>query len=246
MNIAILISGHIRDCNTDNINENIINTLKSSGYNVDVFVSTWSINERRLGGAMYLDDKVTENISKLNPVKIEIEDNKRHDFLHRYKSVILHQHMSTETCADAVSQLYKLYKCIELMRSYSNENNKKYDIVIKIRPDIIYFNKISITDIDKCLNNNCVYMAEWHKRYENVTMKIMDCFFFGNIEVMNTICNSYQHIPEYIDRKTPDTAEAFIYNTIDDNKYSISRTDIKYGVLRRSETRDTYIEFVTI
>ena len=135
MNIAILISGHIRDCFVDNIKQNIIEPLKSEGYTVDIFVSTWSLNERRNGGTMYVADKIStnkeSNISNLSPVKIETEQNNRPYFLENYKSVILHQHMSEETCGDATSQLYKLYKCKELMVEYSKTNNKQYDIIIR-------------------------------------------------------------------------------------------------------------------
>jgi len=83
----------------------------------------------------------------------------------------------------AYSMYYSLYYCNEMKNIYERQNKIKYDLVIRIRPDIIIQPEI---DISK-LTDNCIYTSEW-SRYIN------DTFAISNKKNMDAYCCTYLHL----------------------------------------------------
>ena len=82
-------------------------------------------------------------------------------------------------------QFYKLYKCYNLMTNYENQNNFKYDIIIKSRFDgALNINNNDIRLLD--LNNN-LYC-------EGNEVHLYDWWAIGNRFIMDKYCNYYLNI----------------------------------------------------
>ncbi|EGJ2905411.1 hypothetical protein LR900_001509, partial [Campylobacter lari] len=76
---------------------------------------------------------------------------------------------------------YALFKVFSLMQKYENENNIRYDYIIRIRPDIGYFNAINIEDI-KHLEFNQIIV-------NNNPGGLDDNFLCGHYEAMSKFMN---------------------------------------------------------
>ena len=100
---------------------------------------------------------------------------------------------------------------------YEQENNIKFDIVIKIRPDIILYNKIS----KKYFNNiekNTIYSGEPDALFNIVThYQVTDQFAFGDSSSMNIYCDIYNHVDKYINIKCKYTEYIYYKYLIDNN-----------------------------
>lgn len=83
----------------------------------------------------------------------------------------------------AHSMFYSLYYCNEMKNIYERQNKIKYDLVIRIRPDIIVQPEI---DISK-LTDDCIYTSEW-SRYIN------DILAISNKKNMDAYCSTYLHL----------------------------------------------------
>jgi hypothetical protein len=65
----------------------------------------------------------------------------------------------------------------DLAEKFETNNNIIFDLVLRIRPDIIYEYDLSIDLVKKSLIDNCIYMPHFHGKYFIVTQGIMDHFF---------------------------------------------------------------------
>jgi|TARA_B110000259_G_scaffold187976_1_gene244286 hypothetical protein len=228
MKIAILFSGHIRTYESvrENIFDNLIIPLEKQGHNCLIFSSIWSNNGFRENGWGGDFDK---NLLKNDSCKFEIETNKRDEFINKYQNNNWQEYSNLsgpETCGDAVSMWYKIYKCFKLL----NEE-KNIDLIFRIRPDMYFNNKFDISFL-KYIQDNTVYMPLWHGKYEKVTLRIMDHFSFGKYESMKIYCGLYDKIDEIIERNGVFTAEGFLSSHLKYNKVNIIRFNLNYSVMR--------------
>lgn len=95
----------------------------------------------------------------------------------------------------------RIYKCNKLKQEYELDNKFKYDIVIRLRPDIIIKEKIPLAIIEN-IKQNTIYYPSINK-YDILTSNsfigITDQFALGDSNSMNTYANIYNFIyPEYI------------------------------------------------
>jgi len=206
ISIGICMSGHMRtytNCK-DNIEKMILNPLKD--FNVKLFLSTWGefgspefeLIETEQETDFFFEKFSTDNWTNYIPLS------------------------SNTTCPNAVSQLYKMNKVYDLT------NDFKFDIIVRIRPDIIYNTKIDLSCIKNCLYDNCLYMSEFHNKYPTVTKGIMDQFFFGNKKTMDPIMKSYTFIDNLLKTDCHST-EGLLYQQIKNNKIGIKRFLCSYG-----------------
>ncbi len=81
---------------------------------------------------------------------------------------------------------YKIYKCNELKKDFEQQNNFKYDLVIRLRPDSSVGEVIS-TQIEE----NKLYF-----RYNaiNLSYQISDQYFYADSHTMDKVCDVYNHI----------------------------------------------------
>lgn len=211
--IALLISGEMRGCtNLPHFEGN---------HDVDIFVSTW----RQLG-----EEKMYPNAKS-----VVIEQPRLETFQKLFPSDVWKKYpgLSNEnTTSRACSGLYKMYSAKESFLSYSSLFKEKYDIVVRWRPDLILNQLITDIQLRDSLRSKCIYMPEWHGKYESVMYKVMDHFFFGPPELMIEVCDVYKHLEEYIkDTSFAHTFEGFLYQSL--KKVSVKRFRLSYDVQRQ-------------
>lgn len=208
--IAICISGHIRTFNQcyNNIYSNIIEPLEHD-YTVEVFFSTWN------DGSNVESDILNKiNIKYDAPIKFDM---KSKNYL-KYPRLCCHT-----TCDNATSMWFKCKSVFEMI-------NSDFDIVFRLRPDIIYHKPIDLKIISN-IESNKIYMANFHGRYEKVTKCMMDHFAFGDYESMKLYMTTYDNIFDYIKSDDiPHTAEGFLYKNL--QNINIHRIEYKYDVMR--------------
>lgn len=123
--------------------------------------------------------------------------NKKKDLFKNFEYSSCFYNIKTKTLSNiVVDQFYNLYKITNLFKEYVENNNIKYDIVIKGRFDrLLYMNKINF---DKYNYPNrefiCIggYLREW----------VSDSFFFGSYKSMLYICSNFiNEMYNYNDKK---------------------------------------------
>ena len=228
MNIALCFSGHLRNFDKciSNIKQNIIVPLSEIS-NIDTFLSTWNTKNCRVEKTE-IDLSLVK--SELTPVQIEVEEPKLFntnstDFLNYPK------YSSPDTCSNAISMWYKAYKSYRLLEQYAINNNKNYDVVIRIRPDATYHQKIDLDLIFESITNNSVYMPIWHGKYEPVTRQMMDQFAFGSTSVMKIYFSVFENINNLLNRAgAVHTGEGLLFEQIKD--LNIKRFEFHYDLVR--------------
>ena len=170
-------------------------------YNPDVFIHTWDtegywtgrmdtkgfntfssppvdVNEVKL----YYQPKniIIENFDKVEP---ELEPVAR-----RIQEVIPSELLNLNPRPlNAISQVRKWYKGFEMLESYCNETNTTYDLVIRVRPDLILRNPIEEID------SGCFYTIPGsHTRWPG--MGTGDCIQIGNQENMKRFIDIYHNV----------------------------------------------------
>jgi len=222
--ISLCMSGHLRSYNhcRDNIYTKIIEPLRKYGFIVNTLLSTWDNYGFRNND---FNSEECKNLNYPEFSKIEIEPSKRQYFkdtysTDNYKTSPL---MCDTTSADAVSQIYKLKKVFDLQTDFNS------DIIIRIRPDIFYNNFIDIGTIKNCLFDNCLYMPEFHNKYNTVTKEMMDHYFYGNKETMGFIMNMYDNINDLLTTSDCHSTEGILSHHIIKSKIVIKRFIVSYG-----------------
>lgn len=234
---AICIGGHFRTTSLyNNIKETILDVLNSNGIETDIFISMWDTEGHRdnnFGGAISLD----KIISLYKPTAIEVEKSDREFFLKTYKSDNVNKkYSSPETSGDSSSMWYKLWRSKELVVSHSIHKDVEYDLIFRVRSDIMMTTSLAISDVWECLRTNTVYMPISHGLYPEVTRGIMDHYFFGPTKLMDQILDLYNEIPDYLELDIPHTAEGFLWQRIDTLKINLKRFKTSYNVSRPHTT----------
>lgn len=230
---AICIGGHFRTTSLyNNIKENILDVLNSNGIETDIFISMWDTEGHRdnnFGGVISLD----KIVSLYKPVLIEVEKNSRGYFLKTYKSDNVNKkYSSPETSGDAASMWYKLWKSKELVVNHSIHKNVEYDLIFRLRSDIMMTTPLDISDVWNCLLSDSVYMPVSHGLYSEVTFGMMDHYFFGPTNHMKHILDLYTGISDYLKLDIPHTAEGFLWQRINSLGVTLKRFKTSYNVSR--------------
>ncbi len=225
--IALCFSGDLRtiDKTIDNILENLINPLKEE-FDVDIFFSTWKID----------NSETVDNVkSKLQNLIFE-EENKMDEFFisnysnNNYKKDRL---MCASTPYNASAMWYKVWKSKQLYLDYSIQNNFEYSCVFRLRPDIIYNEKIDTKLVHESIENNSIYMSKWHGLYESVTFQLLDHFAFGSPEPMSIFQNTYLNIPKFNKNNVICSAEGYLNSQI--KNIDLKRIKYSYSVQRQNK-----------
>lgn len=213
MKIAICISGHLRtfDRCLSNIRENIFEPIRNN-FEVDIYLSTWK-------------DVDSDNYKNIDNIIFESEE--QITFSTGSKNYLKYPTLCCPTTPDNATSMW--YKCKRVF----NMTNDSHDVILRIRPDIIYENKINIDNLIKSFDDGKIYMAESPGRYMEVTLGMLDPFVFGNRKVMSVLMQTYDNIPNLINNNDiPHTAEGFLYHTI--KNIPLERIPFKYSILRES------------
>jgi len=120
------------------------------------------------------------------------------------------------TVATLIEQYWKMEKCFKLVENYSNETGVKYDWVIRCRPDLRYFEKIT-PPIEE-LDNNFMYIPPhkymnkwqvltWTDEYfksdyvydydSKIIVGLPDQFAISNMENMKNYVSKYSDLDNF-------------------------------------------------
>jgi hypothetical protein len=171
-NVAICLSGHVRNYeqNLKNINKFLVKPL-----NADVFIHTWDsigtqvkITKNTVGPIPDESSKSLPNFNDFlsNIRKIKIENN--HDFLNSFSTGGEYYLYGMSLGKDyfggqaepkyIYSQLYSVHQSFKQLEEYSETNNKKYDIVIKLRADYSLQSGIESSDFQKIIETGSIFI----------------------------------------------------------------------------------------
>jgi hypothetical protein len=94
----------------------------------------------------------------------------------------------------ALPMFSQIYKCNELKKKWEKKNKFKYDLVIRLRPDIQF-----LEPLPKGILNNPEIV--WYNNSENGTpctpWQISDKFFLSNSKNMDYCCSVFTNLPRY-------------------------------------------------
>lgn len=164
----------------------------------DFFIHTWDVNEQKAYNAsdIYPDKEyVTNNtIGKIteiyNPIVFEVENFSEA----RSKSTvnILNQHFLFNSISP---QWYSFMKCVGFKKKYEDENNFKYDYVLKLRMDLLFTE-------NRRLSNEIELFSEYSENYiyienysdHNNHIFIDDVFYLSKSNTMNMVSTYYNEM----------------------------------------------------
>jgi hypothetical protein len=221
--IAICFSGDLRtfDICVDNIISNIIKPLKED-FDVDIFISTWKNG----------NNSIDNFKNKLSPVIIDEEDRKDEYFITNYSTDNYKKDrlMCPSTPYNSASMWYKVLKTKELYTEYSKNNNFEYSCVFRLRPDIIYTQKLDTKLVYEAINNNCLYMSNSERPYQSVTFNLLDTFVFGRLEAMNIFNETFLHIKQFNLNNIVCSIEGYLNEQI--KNVELKRFDFSHSIQR--------------
>lgn len=214
MKAALLISGYLRTIklNLPSIKKFIIDKFEST----DVYIH---ITKNEFLEDKYLNPNDFSNIIKsinleLSP-KVILEENNYH-FSEDLKENIVY------------NTWFKFYKLNELKKI--NENiNGKYDIVIKLRPDV----NLQSIQFKKCLDKVHIpknTILDKNKLFTPEDPYICDILAYGSSEYMDLYFKIYENLQHYIKLYGP-ISETLLFHYLNKNKIKYVEEEIKYEVI---------------
>lgn len=196
MKIAVCFSGQLRTGIESS--ENIKRYLGFLYNYCDFFIHTWDINTQKhynTSNIYHLEEKITDKyfnefIEIYSPKKIEIENYKE---TFEKESEIINQNL-IHYFEKIIPLWYSFMKSVELKKAYEKDHNFEYDLVIKLRPDIIFpeSRRLSIElDHYRFLNKNEVYIENLSTNLEMNMRFIDDVFFIANSKTIDKFSKLY-------------------------------------------------------
>lgn len=195
MRVALLLSGNLRyyEKTFDSLKEHLIDVL-----DVDIFIHTWEnrgLQKRDSGYKLDLSDMVdVDHVKELyNPKKIVIE--KFDEEMRQSLGVNKYRQQHRVPVENILSMYRKIELCDKLRLGYEVENNFKYDLVIRCRPDIVFESPLPKNEIDN------ITTTVWVPDTGNE--QINDHIAFSNGENMEYYCSLYSKIDTYYYDEAP-------------------------------------------
>jgi len=183
MRIALCISGQPRTWEKcyQNWFDNIM-----PGVEKDVFFHLWDYNSLPSiinvipGAPPNYDKKISDDeknliVETLKPKEYKF-DNKEFS-KHSHDPSLINEFVRTPLAWYCRSQYYSLWYAAQLKRQYELENNFDYDIVFRMRTDLIFLDPVQVPEK---VQYNCIYSTSngW---MENVgTFMISEAFYFAD------------------------------------------------------------------
>ena len=212
--IALCLSGHLRSFERtfQSLQEQL---LKKT--DCDIFLHIWEPENKRL------KDQIFYRAQQLySPKKVVMESQKHFEVTSEMSKRII----DPRNHAGVLSMFYKIEVCNNLKREYENENNFKYDCVIRCRPDLFFENNFSIDDMK---DSNSIYLPPIGD-----FGGLNDQFAFGSSELMDRYSCAYSNIDNYFNLGCAFNPEFICKFHCDTHKIPIKRTNISYYILREN------------
>lgn len=194
MKVALLLSGNMTDWIIHYV---YFKKHLLDHYDVDVFLSTWK------------GYKIDEISNTYNPVTLDVQDY-GNGFDNRWSKITKpfegkkEKNVNLNNC---MSMWYKTWRVNEIKNEYSASIGKKYDIVIKTRPDLRLEEDIKLTKP----NPNTLYIPKgW-----DWSGGVNDLFAYGDTKTMNVYSDLYRSLPRLMkDSRSKLNPEVMLRNHI--------------------------------
>ena len=224
MKVAICLSGHFRSY------EKCLNTLKNSilnNFDIDIFIYTWNtIGFDGNRGDSHLINKrlnISDITNLYQPKKISIEFQKKWDA----SKYINKKNSGLRDSEILLGMFYGIYKSNELKSRFEIENNFKYDIVIRSRPDIFFESNLYHKDLINVKTSSGI----WIPKFGNYN-GLNDQFAYGDSNSMDLYSNIYNNLDKYYDLGCDWHAETMTKYNANYYNLNIFRTNLQYKLLR--------------
>lgn len=173
MRIAVCISGMMRNFEEPLIKMNFEKYVDI--LSPDIFVSTWGDFD---------EDIIHKNYNNVKYCQIE---NYQKWLEEQEDEILKYANMPMQNGVNPTSypQLYKIFTCNELKKKYENENNFKYDVVIRVRPDTLFVDHFNFDNLQPMTITNINFGVIYYPE------RIYDIFFYGDSESMDILSNSF-------------------------------------------------------
>ena len=198
MKIAICFSGASRDFDT------CLPSLQKylfQNNNIDFFLHLWRSDQVENIQYDFKWKKYNNDINKLihilQPKKYVIDK-----YSNTWEDRILHESKIDTTKFktqdeknygfNCCSMYFKIKECYKLVEEYMDENNIKYDLVIRARLDFIWEDFFDFNDI----NPEVLYLVK--DRYATCSKYVTnDKYFAGSPEIMKIMCSIFDNLHQY-------------------------------------------------
>jgi hypothetical protein len=179
MKVALVLSGQPRKYDIDRW-KHLINEL-----NADVFIHTWYGQDR--GGEITDINKI---ISEFQPKEISISNP------HKFLDIIPEDSYFVTTSYHTINLSFSMSNAIINMMQYSNMFDKKYDVVIRSRFDLLLSDVNKVVEAIKVNSNSeFLFVASNHWQGHN---QFDDNIMFGNFKNISYFSNYYGSVIEEI------------------------------------------------
>ncbi len=237
MKIAFCISGQPRFWSR--CYDNWMSTIFPSSQK-DIFFHFWTYNTLPSGSgdnsySIITDNEKTEIIKKLNPKKFVFDDRRinpigpqvipRNEFVQKPLGWWCH------------SQYYSMWYVSRLKRQYELANRFEYDIVVRLRSDLIFTDPITEHPVD----HNTIYTVGNGYMHQHNRFMIADTFFYADSFTFDQ-ASEYYHALSFIDANDVSDNDnepppeigfyPFIKSRGIKNKCANLHTNIKYKLVR--------------
>lgn len=224
MKIAVLMYGHMRTfkCCFNNLNKHLLSRIDA-----DLFIHSWntleSITPSWHTSHICHNRSVNEN---------EINLLYRPKFLRIDRQPIAPKNINV--VVDGVNlfgfrcMYYSLYAANRLRKKYEFEKGFKYDVVIKIRPDILLKSNFPTDLFDACQLNH-IFFSGKKKRNFDISPRGYTAIDIINVTKANTmdrLCSLYHEVDRYFHPDLRDKNGFVQY--LDDKGVTLSRFDYHY------------------
>lgn len=267
MKVALCYSGFLR--NIEKTFPNILtNFIKD--YDVDFFVHTWQVDEyveeieyirTKICPKLMLIEKqkkfernpytfinceTTEEqylkdlkSSGENKKFFQVPSEKTNFQFHKDLEVVKFTYYSSFPY-NFLSQFYSFYKAIELKKIYEQNNNFKYDCVVRIRPDVYLYDNINLNSLNMNILN--VFDCPPHK---GTTLTVNDHFACGSSNLLDIYGECFLFLPVYyFIYKIDFIQEIILGKHLEVNQITLNKMPIQYLITRDSIHKEKYPKFI--
>ena len=248
MNIAIMMCGHMRTYKENYENFYNAHIEPNKEYNIDLFIVTSDVNSARHNLSPVIeptselknDKKYFEGhgiIYNVDESELTNEIKKQfNDEYYKLAGVYFVDEKIEDNNIDPMSWEWfrrgifsKPYHAMQIVKEYQKENNIKYDVVVRLRPDITPLKQIAIQKPEQ--NTINVFggplstFQPWQSpdQFEN-GIYIFDSYAHGDLEIMEKYVSIHKRYESYetIVNKHPYNSENQLYLHLRNNNIKIN------------------------
>jgi hypothetical protein len=246
LKVAVCIAGHMRmfDKTHNSFFKKIITRY---GANTDFFVHTWETLEGlcKCSGCRGTREHITQTntFNRLNdinaifrPKKIVVD---RYDIKDRIKQETRSIAMTKEdlngffngNLIEYYAMLYSWNQTRIYMQEYENEHKFQYDVVIRLRPDLLFDTGLDVANFRMKHNIYLPNIATYYPRGA-----CNDQFAIGDNQSMKSYLSLYERVSAYLNSKVikSPTPEKMLYHHIISNGIKLNTISMRYLILRSS------------